>query len=311
MKKLLSFCVMCLIALTMNAQRCAVLEFKAGSGISQADVDGISAIFITYFRPSGYTMVERTQIDRVIDEQGFQRSRLTESQMVRIGRILNVSKIVVGDVNVVMGQYNVDARVINVESGTIAATDGATFSGSSYRSSMQTIATRLASKIAIKPGPKVAPQSSASPSSTLSNTLSQVSEQRKRTGVEIVYGYLKVFPKELGKFDSEPSTVISQINAQSQYGYSNWRIPTNEELSLLRANDYLSKGTTYMTKENRTGVVLLVTDGKNDAAIQQDKYNQEKQKYVNLGLKSGTWWKKENDRGYYPYTEADKTCRGT
>jgi len=310
MKKLLSFCVMCLIALTMNAQRCAVLEFKAGSGISQADVDGISAIFITYFRPSGYTMVERTQIDRVIDEQGFQRSRLTESQMVRIGRILNVSKIVVGDVNVVMGQYNVDARVINVESGTIAATDGATFSGSSYRSSMQTIATRLASKIAIKPGPKVAPQSSASPSSTLSNTLSQVPEQRKRTGVEIVYGYLKVFPKELGKFDSEPTTVINQINAQSQYGYSNWRIPTNEELSLLRANDYLNKGTTYMTKENRTGVVLLVTDGKNDAAIQQDKCNQEKQGYVDLGLKSGTWWKKENERGYYTYRDADQKFRG-
>ena len=149
MKKFIFFCVMCLVALTMNAQRCAVLEFKAGVGISQADVDGISAIFITYFRPAGYTMVERTQIDKAIDEQGFQRSRMTESQMVRIGQILNVSKIVIGDVNVVMGQYNVDARVINVESGTIAATEGATFDGSSYRTTMQSLAQKLASKIAI------------------------------------------------------------------------------------------------------------------------------------------------------------------
>lgn len=73
MKKLFLLCMMCFMALMIQAQRCAVLEFKAGSGISQADVDGISAIFITYFRPEGYTMVERTQIDKTIDEQGFQR----------------------------------------------------------------------------------------------------------------------------------------------------------------------------------------------------------------------------------------------
>lgn len=152
MKKFLLSCVMCLMTLTMQAQRCAVLEFKAGAGISQNDVDGISAIFITYFRPSGYTMVERTQIDKAIVEQGFQRSNMTESQMVCIGQILNVSKIVVGDINVVMGQYNVDARVINVETGTITATEGATFAGSSYRSCMQSIAQKLAAKIAIVSG---------------------------------------------------------------------------------------------------------------------------------------------------------------
>lgn len=157
MKRILSIFFIFMFALTMHAQRCAVLEFRAGAGISQSDVDGISAIFITYFRPDGYTMVERTQIDRAIDEQGFQRSKMTESQMVRIGQILNVSKIVVGDVNVVMGQYNVDARVINVESGTIAATVGETFSGSSYRSTMQKIARDLASQIAITPGQTVQP----------------------------------------------------------------------------------------------------------------------------------------------------------
>ena len=97
-------------------------------------------------------MIERTQIDKAIEEQGFQRSRMTESQMVRIGKILNVSKIVIGDVNVVMKQYNVDVRVINVESGTIADTEGDTFSGTSYRETMKSIAQKLAQKIAIKPG---------------------------------------------------------------------------------------------------------------------------------------------------------------
>ena len=157
-KEILFAIIMLLLSPAMNAQRCAVLEFKAGVGISQNDVDGISAIFITYFRPNGYTMVERTQIDKVIDEQGFQRSKMTQSQMVRVGQLLNVSKIVVGDINVVMGQYNVDVRVINVETGTISATEGATFATSSYRSSMQSVAQKLAAKIAITPGSTVQAQ---------------------------------------------------------------------------------------------------------------------------------------------------------
>ena len=286
MKKLLSFALMCLMALSMSAQRCAVLEFKAGAGISQADVDGISAIFITYFRPAGYTMVERTQIDKAIDEQGFQRSRMTESQMVRIGQILNVSKIVVGDVNVVMGQYNVDARVINVESGTIAATEGATFAGSSYRSTMQSIAQKLAAKIAITSGGTVQ-----------ANTTQQTPQQR--TTPYVIYGYLKVFPNDLGSFDAEPRQVISRLNQSQQYGYGTWRLPTNEELALMRANNIVGSSE-YMTQEVSKGIVRLVTDkekGDNSRYIPTG--------YVDLGLPSGTLWKDQNEAGgFYSYDQA-------
>ena len=286
MKKLLSFALMCLMALSMSAQRCAVLEFKAGVGISQADVDGISAIFITYFRPAGYTMVERTQIDKAIDEQGFQRSKMTESQMVRIGQILNVSKIVVGDVNVVMGQYNVDARVINVESGTIAATEGATFAGSSYRSTMQSIAQKLAVKIAITSGGTVQ-----------ANTTQQTPQQR--TTPYVIYGYLKVFPNDLGSFDAEPRQVISRLNQSQSYGYGTWRLPTNEELALMRANNIVGSSE-YMTQEVSKGIVRLVTDkekGDNSRYIPTG--------YVDLGLPSGTLWKDQNEvGGLYSYDQA-------
>lgn len=152
MKKIiLLFAALTTIA-TVSAQRVAVLDFNAGTGVSQADVDGISSIFNTYFSPDGYTLVERTSIDRVIDEQNFQRGKMTQSQMVRVGEILNVSKVVIGDVNIVMGQYNIDVRVVNVESGTISAKDGVTWSpGSSYRTMMSGLASRLANQIAINP----------------------------------------------------------------------------------------------------------------------------------------------------------------
>ena len=48
MKKVFSLCLICFLAVSAMAQRAAVMEFKAGSGISQADVDGISGIFTTY-----------------------------------------------------------------------------------------------------------------------------------------------------------------------------------------------------------------------------------------------------------------------
>lgn len=319
MKKLFSLCWICLLAVSAMAQRAAVMEFKAGVGISQADVDGLSGIFTTYFRPAGYTMIERTQIDRIIDEQQMQRSTLTESQMVRIGELLNLSKIVIGDVNIVMGQYNVDVRVINVESGTIAATEGATFAGSSYREGMKNLAQKLAAQIAIGAGPTVTAQ--PTPSSPTPKT---------RTKVETVYGYLHVFPNELGVFQSHPNSVIANINNQGMHGYDEWRVPTNEELSLLRANGYLS-GAQYMTKENASGMVLLVTTGKSVAekeAIRAEQARQaeiarqkeaerqveiarqkeaERLKYVDLGLPSGTCWRNSNEGGdnaRYTYNEA-------
>lgn len=279
---------MCLVALSVHAQRCAVLEFKAGVGISQTDVDGISVIFITYFRPAGYTMVERTQIDKVIEEEGFQRSSMTESQMVRIGEILNVSKIVVGDINIVMGQYNIDARVINVESGTVAATEGATFAtGTSYRNGMQSLAQKLAGKVAIKPSTTVPAQTVTPPA------------PKPNPEPIVIYDYLKVFPNDLGTFDAEPQTVINRLNQSQKYGYSSWRLPTEEELALMRAENVIGNGT-YMTRNTRRqrGIVRLVTDKEATDTISQ---------FVDLGLPSGTLWKVENEGiGYYSYYDAKK-----
>lgn len=302
--------VLCLMALTMTAQRAAVLEFKAGVGVSQADVDGLCGMFTTGFRPAGYTIIERSQIDRIISEQNMQRSNLTESQMVRIGKLLNLSCIVIGDVNVVMSEYNVDVRVINVESGVVIATAGKAFTGS-YGENMRTLAQTLAGKIAIKPGQTV-------PATPTPTPTPKPQPQETRTTPYVIYGYLKVFPNDLGTFESEPTSVISQINKAAQHGYNTWRIPTKEELSLMVANNVITSTSDYMSSDGRSsGKVRLVTDKETAAAaeaeartkaeLQRKINNARAQGYVDLGLPSGTWWKDKNESGgFYTYDEAMK-----
>lgn len=289
MKKIILLGLMCLMALSMQAQKCAVLEFRGAQSVTVSDIDGISEMFMTYFRPAGYTMVERAQIDKVISEQGFQRSSITDAQAVRLGKILNVSKVVLGKVSRLGGQYQVDVRVVDVESGHDVALDGATFSGD-FRTNVRNLATKLAGKIAISPGTPI-----QSPKPTPPSNPTQTAEPY------VIYGYLKVFPNDLGTFESEPRTIIARLNQSQLYGYGSWRLPTNEEINLMRANNVIGSGE-YMTKEKKKkkGIVRLVTDmekGQITPAVPAG--------YVDLGLPSGTLWKDKNeDGGFYTYEQA-------
>jgi len=115
----------------------------------------------------------------------------------------------------------------------------------------------------------------------------------------VIYGYLKVFPNDLGDFDAEPRTTIARLNQTQLYGYGTWRLPTNEELALLKAMNLIGDGS-YMTQENKTGIVRLVTDkekGEIAPAIPAG--------YVDLGLPSGTLWKEQNEiDGFCTYEQA-------
>ncbi len=241
-------------ACAVNAQRAAVFEFKGNGLVTQQNVEGISAMFTTYFRPAGYTMVERDQIDKVIDEQGFQRQKSTESEMVKVGKILNVSKIIVGDVSMVMGQLNVDARVINVENGTIEATEGVSVTNATYRESVMALAQRLAEKLS--PTSKSTGKAVGIPQS-----YSPLPSKYTSDSVITLYGYLKVFPSDLGVFDTLPAQVIRNLNAVGQYDYCTWRVPTSEELSLMRSHDVIPANDPYVSSDGRhSGRVRLVTD---------------------------------------------------
>lgn len=154
MKKI-SLIIMLLMAFAMMAtaqnkkMKIAVMDFKAGVGVNANEVEGLSDMLINTMYESGkFSIVERSQIDQVLKEWKFQASELTNEQLVQVGRILGVESVLVGTVNLIASEYNVDVRAVDVESGEVVTTAGGTkSSGSTYRAMMVEIAYELAAKI--------------------------------------------------------------------------------------------------------------------------------------------------------------------
>lgn len=266
--KVLWLIAMLVLTTSAFAQRVAVLNFNAGSGVTQMEVDGLSSIFNTYFAPKGAEIVERTSVDKILQEQKFQNSRFTNTDMVALGEMLNVSLIIVGDINVVMEQYNVDVRVVNVQTGTTVAKDGTSFStGGSYRDMMKELGERLSNSLEKEiENLQITSDNNFNDNNgkasvlpkNMTTKITEDNSKRERTDVVVLEGFLKLYPEDLGEFSSEPSWLIKLINQQERYGYNSWRLPTQEELDFIRSNGYLS-GNKYMTKEDPSGVLMLVT----------------------------------------------------
>ena len=152
MKRLVFVLVICLMALTMHAQRCAVMDFNTGSGVTQMDVDGISAIFATYFTPEGYSFVDRLTIDQTLETEGHQRNRLTPGEAVKVAEKLNASKVVIGQVKMVKKLYYVRASILDVKTGDMRFDSEISFDAANYRTSVEELALRLSQNIALPKG---------------------------------------------------------------------------------------------------------------------------------------------------------------
>ena len=85
----------------------------------------VGAITTSLVQSRRFRVIERSRIDQIIREQGFQRSELSDDQVIRIGRLLGVQKIVTGEfpnftaTSVAGGTISI--RLIDVETGFIEA----------------------------------------------------------------------------------------------------------------------------------------------------------------------------------------------
>ncbi len=69
---------------------------------------------------SGFVVVERGEINKLLNEQKLQASGATDSATaVRLGRVLGAGALLLGNINRVDGVYQVNARIVNAETSEV------------------------------------------------------------------------------------------------------------------------------------------------------------------------------------------------
>jgi len=98
----------------------AVLDFTAVN-VSAADAVAISDFVRTALvKTKIFNIVERNNIDKILAEQGFQQTGCTtEECAVRIGKVLNVQKAIIGSYSKVENMHFITADVIDIETEEI------------------------------------------------------------------------------------------------------------------------------------------------------------------------------------------------
>ncbi|HOS39709.1 MAG TPA: CsgG/HfaB family protein [Spirochaetota bacterium] len=121
---ILIFCATSVYA--QNKMRIAVMDLtpkRVKPEVAMAIADIITGEVV---KAGTFTVLERSQIKTILDEQGFQQTGCTDQECaVQIGRLLSASNIITGEVSKVGNTILITVRVVDVEKGVseFAATE--------------------------------------------------------------------------------------------------------------------------------------------------------------------------------------------
>lgn len=92
-----------------------------GRVYGEAAKNTVSDFFVMELMKKGYTVVERAQVQKILQEQEFQASGITDNQdAARAGRILNVPAVLLISIPEYGGEkMEMSARMVEVETATI------------------------------------------------------------------------------------------------------------------------------------------------------------------------------------------------
>ena len=81
-------------------------------------------------RTGKYSVFERSQMEEILKEQGFQQSGCTNEECaIEIGQLLGVRNIVFGNIGKVGKMYSISLKMVNVETGEIEKSTSLDFKG--------------------------------------------------------------------------------------------------------------------------------------------------------------------------------------
>ena len=121
------FIVLSLVSFVCFSQtRVAILDFENTSGIAKYDGFGkaMSNMLITDLKnsihPRKVTFLERSQLNKILEEQGLQKSKKFDNKTaVNFGKLAGVKYVLVGSVYVLDGVCNLTSRLVDVETSEI------------------------------------------------------------------------------------------------------------------------------------------------------------------------------------------------
>jgi outer membrane lipoprotein SlyB len=99
--------------------RVAVVEV-AGANNNKLAQNEVSDLLAMELFKRGFRVVERTQVESILEEQDFQATDLTsDARAAQLGRILNVDAAVIINVPEMDGTISMTAKMIDVETGEL------------------------------------------------------------------------------------------------------------------------------------------------------------------------------------------------
>ena len=108
----------------------AVLDF-VGSGITTQEAQVLTQrLGSELVQTDALIMVERNQMNEIMEEQGFQQAGCTSAECAaEIGALLGVQKMISGSFGKIGNSYTIEARMFSVESGETEKTVSKTYKG--------------------------------------------------------------------------------------------------------------------------------------------------------------------------------------
>ena len=116
--------------LAEGKQTVAILDFE-GRGMSQMEAATLTdRLMCEMVATNAVIMVERNQMNEILQEQGLQQSGCTSSECAaEVGALLGVQNMVSGSFGKLGNTYTVDAKMFSVETGATLRTSSKTHKG--------------------------------------------------------------------------------------------------------------------------------------------------------------------------------------
>ncbi len=130
-----------------NKLRIAILDFNNTGGLSKQETVTLgNRLRSMLVKTNAFVVLERGQMDEVLNEQGFQQTGCTTTECaVEMGRMLNVQKMISGSIGKLGKTYTIDLSLIDVQTAQIEKSFFRDFKGEidGLLSMMQSIADQI------------------------------------------------------------------------------------------------------------------------------------------------------------------------